>query len=112
MENRKQLVTELIKEGDVVAELGVDWGGFSNLATWGFELSKPARTGLTMIVSLINSGIKPHVYGFSTKTEGDSHQAHYFRSEKIPTNGYHDVIREEYIIAKMAERDMIILHEC
>jgi len=97
------------RKEDVVS-FGIDAN--SLLATWGFELSKPARTGLTMIVSLINSGIKPHVYGFSTKTEGDSHQAHYFRSDKIPTNGYHDVIREEYIIAKMAERDMIILHEC
>lgn len=79
----------------------------------GLDLDKPPRTGLIMLVSLVESGVRPHVYGFSTGTTGNRHPAHYFRKgSMVPTNGYHNVIQEEAILLEMSKRDLIILHEC
>lgn len=76
-------------------------------------LDKPARTGMMMLMALIDSGIRPHVYGFSTGTKGASHPAHYFRKgSMVPTDGYHNVIQEEEIVKILSKRGLITLHEC
>ena len=76
----------------------------------GLKLDKPMRTGMTMIIALIESGIKPHVYGFSTGTKGSKYRSNYWNQEVVPTNGYHNIIGEEAILVKLAETDLITLH--
>ena len=78
----------------------------------GFKFSKSPRTGMVMLAALICSGIKPHVYGFSTGTKGTEHRAHYFKNARVPTVGYHNVLEEEAIIRQLSDMGLIVFHEC
>ena len=60
-------------------------------------ISKPPTIGFAFVHYLIESGIKPHLFGFSS-SDDDKHD-HYFES-RPPASGCHDNEQEKRLLAK------------